>query len=122
MKTSWNRWVVVGAIACAAAWLVPGRAAAAPDKQTERLWKSKCASCHGADGKGKTEQGEKMGIRDFTTPAVQKDLTDDRIKKALTEGVNRTVDGKKQQMDSFKDDLTPDQVDALVAYIRSLKK
>ena len=122
-KLLWSTAAAVVAAYFGLAAISPSPARAAePDKKTARVWKSKCASCHGLDGKGKTEQGEKMGIQDFTSAAVQKDLTDDRIKKAVTEGITRTVDGKKQQMDSFKDDLTADQVDALVTYIRALKK
>jgi len=33
--------------------------------------------------------------------------------------VKREKDGVKQEMDAFKDALKPDQVDALVAYVRS---
>ena len=39
-------------IAALAAALVPLVARAEVDKKTERTWKAKCASCHGADGKG----------------------------------------------------------------------
>ena len=105
----------------AAVLLVPLLARAEVDKKTERLWKSKCASCHGADGKGKTDQGQKMGIPDYTAAAWQKEFTDDQIKKAINDGVQREKDGKKQDMPGYKDSLQPDQVDALVKYIRSLK-
>ncbi len=95
-------------------------AAGAPDKKTERLWKSKCASCHGTDGKGDTEQGKKMQTVNMATKAYQSSRTDDQIKKSILEGVKTEKGGVKKEMDPYKDELKPDQVDALVAYIRAL--
>jgi mono/diheme cytochrome c family protein len=91
------------------------------DKKTERLWKAKCASCHGADGKGQTDQGKKMGVTDYTTPGLQKEHTDAAIEKSISEGVTRVKDGKKQEMEPFKGKLDAAQISALVAYIRTLK-
>jgi mono/diheme cytochrome c family protein len=93
-------------------------AAAAPDAKTARTWKAKCASCHGADGKGKTETGEKLGIPDMTTAKWQKEVSDADAKKAISEGFKR--EGKSEGMDAYKDKLEPEQIDALIAYIRSL--
>ena len=95
-------------------------AADAPDKKTERLWKSKCASCHGADGKGATDQGKKMAVKDMTTAEWQKKFTDEEIKKGISEGVKRTEGGVKQEMEAYKDSLKPEQIDALVKYTRTL--
>ena len=91
------------------------------DKKTERTWKAKCASCHGVDGKGQTDQGLKMGVADYTTAAWQKSLTDVQIKAAINDGVNREKAGKKQEMDPYKDKLSAEQVDGLVAFVRTLK-
>ena len=96
--------------------------AQAPDKKTERLWTSKCSSCHGVDGKGDTEQGKKMKIVDMTTAAWQSKHTDESIKKAILEGTKKEEGGVKKEMDPYKDELKPEQVDALVKHIRSLKK
>ena len=92
------------------------------DPATERAWKAKCASCHGADGKGQTDQGKKMAVADMTTAAWQKELTDEKIKAAINDGVKREKGGVKQEMDGYKAKLKPEQVDALTAYIRTLKK
>jgi len=92
------------------------------DKKTERVWKAKCASCHGADGKGDTEKGKKMKVADYTTKDWQAAKKDDALKKAILEGVKTEKDGVKQEMDGFKDDLKPGEDDALVKYIRSLAK
>ena len=95
-------------------------AADAPDQKTGRLWKSKCAACHGADGKGDTDQGKKMKVSNMATAAYQKSKTDDQLKKAILDGVKQEKDGVKQEMDPYKAELTPEQVDALVKYIRAL--
>ena len=100
--------------------LIPLSTAAA-DEATDRLWGAKCASCHGKDGKGKTRQGEKMKVADMTSPAWQKEFTPDKVKKAIVEGVNREKDGVKQEMKPLKDKITPEQVDALAAHVKSLK-
>ncbi len=104
------------------AFAISGSALAAgpPDKKTERLWKSKCAACHGADGKGDTDQGKKMKVGNMATPAFQKSKTDDQLKTAILNGVKTEKDGVKKEMDPYKDELTPEQVNALVQYIRAL--
>jgi len=94
--------------------------AAPPDQKTVRLWKSKCAACHGADGKGDTDQGKKMKVANMATAAYQKSFTDDQLKNAILNGVKTEKDGVKKEMDPFKDELTPDQVNALVQFIRAL--
>jgi mono/diheme cytochrome c family protein len=87
------------------------------DKKTARTWKAKCASCHGADGKGDTEQGQKAKVADFSKPAWQKAKSDADIKKAIENG------SKKEgvEMDGYKDKLEPAQIDTLVAYVRTFK-
>ena len=54
-------------VAGLALWSTP---AAADDAAA--TYKAKCAMCHGADGKGDTPVGKKMGIRDLTSADVQK--------------------------------------------------
>jgi mono/diheme cytochrome c family protein len=83
------------------------------DKKTERTWKSKCASCHGADGKAQTDQGKKLGIKDYSAAAFHTGVTDADLKKAV-------VDGKGENMPAYKD--LAEQSDQLVQLIRSFKK
>jgi mono/diheme cytochrome c family protein len=99
--------------AMALALALPAAARAEVDKKIERTWKGKCAACHGADGKGQTEQGQKLGIKDYTKPEWQKAKTDADIKKAIVDGVTG--------MEGYKDKLAADQVDGLVAFVRALK-
>jgi len=82
-------------------------------------WDSLCAKCHGAEGKGDTKMGQKLGAKDFTDPAVQAAMKDDAATKAIKEGL-KSDDGKTL-MKPF-DTLSDDEVKALVAYVRGLKK
>ena len=92
-------------------------AAQAADAKTVRTWKAKCASCHGAEGKGDTEQGVKMNLPDMSKPQWQKENSDEKMKQAILNGVKKEG---TEGMDAYKDVLSPEQVDGLVAYIRSL--
>jgi mono/diheme cytochrome c family protein len=92
------------------------------DKKTKRLYEAKCATCHGDDGRAKTELGLEMGIADMTKAAYWKDLTLEGARKSVLEGIKRVQHGKEQEMKPFKDRLTSDQIDALVLYSASLKK
>src|SRR5208283_5973990 len=75
-------------------------------------WDSLCAKCHGADGKGQTKMGQKLGVRDFTDAKVQADIKDDAAFKALKEGL-KSDDGKTL-MKPFET-LSDDDIKALVA-------
>lgn len=101
--------------------LAAASANAAPDKKIERLWKSKCAACHGEAGKGDTDKGKQMKVADFTSADFQKKADAD-LKKAIEEGVKTEEGGVKKEMDPYKDELKPAQIDGLVAFIRELKK
>ena len=90
--------------------------ASAADGKTN--WDSLCAKCHGADGKGQTKMGQKLGVKDFTDAKVQAELKDDAAAKTIKEGM-KDKDGKTL-MKPF-DTLSDDEIKALVAHVRSLK-
>ena len=90
-------------------------ASAADAKQT---WDTTCAKCHGADGKGDTKMGKKLEIKDLTDSKLQASLKDEDMLKAIKEGVK---DGDKLKMKAAEG-LTDDEMKALVANVRSLKK
>jgi mono/diheme cytochrome c family protein len=104
----------------ASASLFAHAASADTDAKTVRLWKAKCASCHGVDGRAKTETGEKLEIPDMTAPGFQKKASDAEMKKAILDGFKR--EGKPEGMDPYRDKLSPEQVDDLVAYVRTFGK
>ena len=68
--------------------LLGAPALAQPDKKIERTWKSKCAACHGAAGKGDTDKGKELKIVDMGTAAFQA-KKDDELKRAILEAWRR---------------------------------
>jgi cytochrome c553 len=78
-----------------------------------------CAKCHGADGKGETKMGKKLGAKDYTDAKVQADLNDDAAFKAIKEGL-KDKDGKKLMGPA--EGMSDDDIKALVAYMRTFKK
>ncbi len=77
------------------------------------LFKAKCASCHGPDGKGETTMGKNLKLKDLGSAEVQSKSDAD-----LTTVIS---DGKKP-MPAYKGKLTDDQIKDLVKYVRTLKK
>jgi mono/diheme cytochrome c family protein len=77
------------------------------------IYKAKCAMCHGPDGAGQTTMGKSLKLRDFRSAEVQKQ-TDAELVKWITDG--------KGKMPSYKGKLTPADIDAVVAFLRTLKK
>jgi len=104
--------IVIAALALAAstAALTAGDAAAIFEKQ--------CQKCHGADGTGQTPMGKKLALKDFTDAKVQAGFTDAEATKALKEGVK---DGDKTKMKPAED-VTDDDIKALIAKVRAFKK
>ena len=77
-----------------------------------------CASCHGKDGKGATRAGRTAGVKDFTDPAYQKEITDAKAIDQIKNGM-KDKDGK-EKMKAYADKLNDDEVKALIAFIRTL--
>ena len=76
------------------------------------IYKAKCASCHGADGKGLTPVGKKMNLRDLGSPEVQKQ-TDKELYDWTAVG--------KGKMPGYKEKLTDPDIKALVVFMRTFK-
>jgi len=81
-------------------------------QSAEDNYNKKCAVCHGKDGSGNTAKGKKLHVKD-----VHANMRDSEavMIKAVT-------DGKGDDMDSYKNDFSADQIKALVDYYRSLGK
>lgn len=77
------------------------------------IYKAKCASCHGADGKGQTAMGKSMKLRDLGSADVQK-MTDADMNKIVADG--------KGKMPGYKGKLDQATIDAVIAHIRTFKK
>jgi mono/diheme cytochrome c family protein len=76
-------------------------------------WNKNCQGCHAKDGSGSTVMGKKNNVDDYRTAAAQAKFTDAQAIAIITDG--------KEKMKSFKDKLTPDEIKALVAYVRTFK-
>lgn len=78
----------------------------------QAAFKGNCVACHGTDGAG-TPLGKSMQAADLRSPEVQK-KTDAELSQTIAEG--------KGNMPSFKRVLDPEQIQAVVKYVRELGK
>jgi len=103
MKTLISTLVVSGILA-----VTPSASA----QSAADLYKTKCQVCHGADGKGDTPAGKKLGAKDFHSPEVAK-MSDQELFDITKNG--------KEKMPAYNNKLTDDQLKDLIKYVRSLK-
>jgi mono/diheme cytochrome c family protein len=92
----------------------PAAAAVAAAFDAAAVYKSKCAMCHGPDGKG-TQAMKGKGQPDFTTAAFQKSRTDAQLSEAIS-------NGKGKLMPAFKGKVSDADISGLVAQIRAFGK
>ena len=88
-------------------------------QDAKAIYDKDCAKCHGANGNGDTKMGKKLGAKDYTDAKVQAEMKDADMIKATLEGVFDKAG--KERMKAYKDELSADEVKALVAYIRKFK-
>ncbi len=91
-------------------------ASAADAKAT---YEKDCAKCHGADGKGETRMGKRLGAKDYTSAKVQDELKDEAACKAIKEGYK---DKEGKQVMKPSEGLSDDEIKGLVGYMRKFKK
>ena len=82
-------------------------------------WANNCAQCHGPTGKGDTKMGQMVGAMDLTDPKKQASFSDGKATETIKNGVKQNG---KTTMKAFGGKLSDDEVKALVAYVRTLKK
>jgi len=82
-------------------------------------WDANCAQCHGKDGKADTKMGKTLNAKDLTDAKVQSEFTDAKATQSIKEGVK---ENGKTTMKAFGGKLSDDEIKALVAYVRTLKK
>jgi cytochrome c6 len=93
--------------------LAPGAWAKGNAKAGASLFDGKCAMCHAKDGSGNSPMGKSMKVPDLRSKEVQKQ-TDTQIYDAIAKG--------KKMMPQYGSQLSKEQINDLVAYIRTLKK
>jgi cytochrome c553 len=85
--------------------------AGTPAADAAATYKTKCASCHAADGSGSTAAGKAMKLRDLRSAEVQKQ-SDDQLYAVIANG--------KGKMPGYAKTLGADTCKELVAHIRKL--
>jgi mono/diheme cytochrome c family protein len=73
-----------------------------------------CARCHGPLGVPDEGSVARLGVKPLTSPHVQRQLTDDDIRRQIVDG------SQNKQMPAFGGALSAEQVDAIVAHVRTL--
>jgi cbb3-type cytochrome c oxidase subunit III len=77
------------------------------------LFEKRCATCHGKDGRAKTFKAKFNHARNLTDPQWQEEVSDERIFNSISNG--------KGKMPAWGKKLSDAQINALVAYVRTLK-
>jgi mono/diheme cytochrome c family protein len=85
----------------------------------KELFEKNCVKCHGADGKGETKMGQKVGVKDLTDTKIQSEFTDEQAFKTIKEG-------KKDKEDKVLmkpiEGATDEEIKGLVTHTRTFKK
>ena len=86
--------------------------AAPPQADGAAIFKKNCTMCHGTDGKGFPA----LKTPNFTDPKWQSSTKDKEMREVIKNGKKGTT------MPAFGTQLKDEEISAVVAYIRSLKK
>ena len=89
-------------------------ASSLPGGDATSVYNSKCASCHGRDGRARSAHAKHEKARDLTSGEWQESVSDERIYNAISNG--------KGKMPGFKKKLSDGQIDELVNYVRRLRR
>lgn len=125
MKKVIQRITLTVAVAlCLATLLGVARTAAPPSSQGQQktpgardaatLYAKNCATCHGKDGQAKTFKAKFNHARNFTDAAWQQSVSDERLFNSISNG--------KGKMPTFGKKFSEGEINALVAFVRQLKK
>jgi len=85
-----------------------------PNVDAKALFTKECASCHGKDGQAKTFKAKFNHARNLTDAKWQAEVTDERLFNSIHNG--------KGKMPAFGKKLSDSQINALVAFVRTLKR
>jgi len=79
----------------------------------ENIFRAKCAVCHGVDGAGQTPNGKKFKVPNLRSEKIQRH-DDEELLDVVTKG--------KGDMPPFGKKYSPDKLQQVVAYVRSLSQ
>lgn len=87
--------------------------ALAQESSGASTFKTKCVLCHGADGTGNTPLGKQLQAANLRSKEVQQ-KTDTELRQVIHDG--------KGNMPPFSEQLSDDQIDQVLKYVRMLGK
>ena len=87
------------------------------DDLGQQVWLNLCKGCHGLDGRAQTQIGANEKIPDFASAAWQKKFADPDIRQVIVDG-----SPSNPKMKSFGAKLSSEEVDAVVRFVRGLKR
>ncbi len=90
------------------------RTSLAQSVDASALFDKHCDTCHGKDGQAKTFKAKFNHARNLTDPKWQSWVSDERIFNSISNG--------KGKMPAWRKKLSEAQINALVGYVRKLKK
>jgi cytochrome c553 len=100
----------VTALLVAFALAAPEAWAAARDART--LYNTKCALCHGRDGKSNPAL-KAAKVRNFNDSEWQKERSDEQLRRSIEAGKEGTL------MRAFKDEISAEEITGLIKVIRA---
>ena len=113
--------LIVMSLMCTIFFMTPGLQArnstTATARSASQIYSRYCVSCHGRDGKSQTSKGKNSHARDLTNAEWQDDVSDERVFNSIMNG--RNVRGN---MPAFSKKINQQEADALVGFVRGLKK
>jgi mono/diheme cytochrome c family protein len=107
-----TRGAATAALAIAALALLAAAAPAAAAPDGAKLYKNQCTGCHGPDGGGNTPMGKTLKAGDLRSPAIQ-GQTDAQLEATVAKG--------KGKMQPFGKKMSPEEIAAVVQFIRTFK-
>jgi mono/diheme cytochrome c family protein len=109
MRSTPLRALVAVGVSTAACGLL--LAHSSPRPRPSELYKSRCARCHGNDGRGRTPKGRQLRARDFTDPDFQRQKSDAELLDAI-------INGTDHDMPAFGTILSEAQIRSMLAEVR----
>ncbi len=96
-------------------WLAANHNATPQSALGEQTYRDRCLVCHGAQGSGNAFVATVLDPppKNFTSAESKRELTRERMIRSATEGRPGTA------MMPWKDVLSPEEIDAVVGYIRT---
>jgi mono/diheme cytochrome c family protein len=104
-------WVSLAVLLAVGTLAAAGDSASNNDKG-KAAFKANCIACHGSNGAG-TPLGKSIQAPDLRSQEIQK-KSDAELSQTIADG--------KNNMPSFKRTLNPEQVQAVITYVRELGK